>query len=51
MPGKKVAIIGAGWYGCHLAKVLSEQGFDVTLYEKNGEILNEISGNFVYVYI
>jgi hypothetical protein len=43
---KKVAIIGAGWYGCHLARVLSGQGFDVTLYEKNGEILNEISGNF-----
>ncbi len=46
MAGKKVAIIGAGWYGCHTALVLSKQGCDVTLYEKNSEILNEISGNF-----
>lgn len=46
MPNKKIAIIGAGWYGCHIALTLSKLGFDVTLYERNSEILNEISGNF-----
>ncbi len=43
---KKIAIIGAGIYGCQIALTLKQQGFDVILYEKNGMILSEISGNF-----
>jgi glycine/D-amino acid oxidase-like deaminating enzyme len=43
---KKIAIIGAGIYGCQIALTLNQQGFDVVLYEKNGMILSEISGNF-----
>ena len=42
----RIAIIGAGWYGCHLALSLKEAGYDVTLYEKNEEIFSGISGNF-----
>ncbi len=43
---KTVAIIGAGWYGFHLAVTLSEKGFRVVLCEKNDKIFNELSGNF-----
>ena len=43
---KNIAIIGAGWYGCHLALALKKNGHDVTLYEKNNTIFSEISGNF-----
>lgn len=43
---KEIAVVGAGWYGCHIALVLSKRGHQVTLYEKNSEILNELSGNF-----
>ncbi len=32
----KIAIIGAGWVGCHLTKNLSEQGHDITLFEEKG---------------
>jgi glycine/D-amino acid oxidase-like deaminating enzyme len=46
MPHKKIAIVGAGIYGCQIALTLHQQGFDVVLYEKNGMILSEISGNF-----
>jgi glycine/D-amino acid oxidase-like deaminating enzyme len=43
---KKIAIIGAGIYGCQIALTLKQQGFDVILYERNKMILSEISGNF-----
>lgn len=43
---EKIAVIGAGWYGAHTAISLAEKGYDVTLYEKNPKIFNEISGNF-----
>lgn len=42
----KIAIVGAGWYGVHLALSLSKKGHEVTLIEKNAEILSETSGNF-----
>ncbi|WED42097.1 FAD-dependent oxidoreductase [Legionella cardiaca] len=42
----KIAIIGAGWYGCHLALELRKAGYDVTIYEKNSDILSGVSGNF-----
>ncbi len=43
---KKIAVIGAGWYGCHLALSLKKAGYDVVLYEKNHEIFSQISGKF-----
>jgi FAD dependent oxidoreductase len=42
----KFAIIGAGWYGLHLAIELKKRGHEVTLFEKNSAILSEISGKF-----
>lgn len=41
----KVAIIGAGWYGCHLGLMLDAMGCDVNIFEKNNDILSEASGN------
>ncbi len=41
-----IAIIGGGWYGCHLALALKKAGHKVTIFEKNKDILNEVSGNF-----
>jgi hypothetical protein len=42
----RLAIIGAGWYGCHLALELKKAGHDVALYEKNAAIFSQISGSF-----
>ena len=42
----KIAVIGGGWYGCHVALKLAQAGHEVTLFEKNSKILSEISGNF-----
>lgn len=42
----KIAIIGGGWYGCHIARVLQSKGYSVTLFESNDDILKGISGNF-----
>ena len=42
----KIAIIGAGWYGCHLALALKKAGSDVVIYEKNPKIFSQISGTF-----
>lgn len=41
---KKIAIVGAGWYGCHITNLLSRLSFDVTLYEKGAAIFNGASG-------
>lgn len=40
-----VAIVGGGWYGCHIALSLHNLGFEVQLYEKSGRLLNDASGN------
>jgi hypothetical protein len=40
-----VAVIGAGWYGCHIALSLKSLGFDVSLFEQNERPLHEASGN------
>lgn len=42
----EIAIVGAGWYGCHLALELKKQGHEVSLYEKNPRILSQTSGTF-----
>ena len=39
---KKVAVVGAGIFGCTIALVLSKK-FDVDLYERKSDILNERS--------
>ena len=39
---KKIAIIGAGIYGCTLALILNKK-FDVYLFEKRNDILNGVS--------
>lgn len=39
----KILIIGAGWYGCHLAFRLSQLGHHVRLLEKNTEIFTGAS--------
>lgn len=40
----KIAIIGGGWVGCHLAQKLKEK-HNVVIYEKNDELFNETSYN------
>lgn len=40
-----IAIVGAGWYGCHIASVLTSFGFDVRLFDANTRPLLEASGN------
>ncbi|MCE3045437.1 FAD-dependent oxidoreductase [Legionella sp. 16cNR16C] len=42
----EIAIIGAGWYGCHLALALAKAGHKVTLIDKNKAIFQGISGQF-----
>ncbi len=41
----KVVIIGAGIYGCHIASVLIEHGFDISIYEQKSSIFEMASGN------
>lgn len=40
----KIAIIGGGWVGCHLAYKLMDK-HDVVIYEKNKELFSETSYN------
>lgn len=39
----KIGIIGSGWYGCHLAYVLSKYGHIVTIFEKEQTIFSGAS--------
>ena len=38
---KKIAIIGAGVYGCWIAFTLSKKGYEISIFEKNNEIISE----------
>lgn len=40
-----VAVIGGGWYGCHIASSLHLLGFSVELFEQSHRLLGEASGN------
>jgi hypothetical protein len=41
---KKIIIIGTGWYGCHIALILSKyKEYDITIIEKNDSIFNNSS--------
>ena len=39
------AIIGGGWYGCHIAASFTALGFNVTIFEQHHRLLHEASGN------
>ena len=41
-----IAIIGGGWVGCHLAIFLNNQGHNVVIFEKNDDIMKNVSGTF-----
>lgn len=40
---KKIAVIGAGWYGCHIAKTLIERQHNVTIFESGNSIFSGAS--------
>ena len=43
---KKIAIIGAGWFGCHIAHQIKKLNkFDIKLYEKEKDIFLGASSN------
>tara|TARA_B100001057_G_scaffold498678_1_gene606524 strand:- start:7523 stop:8536 length:1014 start_codon:yes stop_codon:yes gene_type:complete len=44
MKRKKFCIIGAGWYGCHIALYLKENGHIVKLHDKENNIFFGASG-------
>ena len=39
----EVAIVGAGWYGCHMAKILKNRDVKVTIFEKDSHIFSQAS--------
>lgn len=41
----KIGIVGAGWYGCHLAAVLRARGAEVDLFEAAEDVLQLASVN------
>lgn len=41
----RICVIGAGWFGCHIAKKLLEEGYKVQLFEKENSIFKSASGN------
>lgn len=40
----KVAIVGGGWYGCHIASYLKNLNMEVVLFERNEQVFMEASG-------
>ena len=43
-PRKKIAIIGAGWFGCYIAYDLINSGYDINIFEKQDKIFKGASG-------
>ena len=41
----KIAIIGAGWFGCHIGYKLKKKNFKIKIFEKNSDIFSNASGN------
>ncbi|MBA6264789.1 FAD-dependent oxidoreductase [Colwellia sp. Bg11-12] len=39
----KIAIIGAGWYGCHTALSLLQKGFEITVFERSDRAISGAS--------
>ena len=44
----RVAIIGGGFYGCAIASVLSNSGFQCTIHEKNHDLLYGTANKNIY---
>ncbi|WP_433456481.1 FAD-dependent oxidoreductase (plasmid) [Streptomyces sp. CA-142005] len=42
---RRIAVVGAGWYGCHMAMTLRAGGHDVHLFEALPHILGGASGS------
>ena len=40
-----IAIIGAGWFGCHIGSELKKKNFNITIFEKEKDIFQNGSGN------
>lgn len=43
---RTIVVVGAGWYGCHIAMELCKAGHRVTLIERRKQITSQCSGNF-----
>ncbi|OUX36068.1 MAG: hypothetical protein CBE33_06715 [Candidatus Pelagibacter sp. TMED273] len=41
---RKILILGAGWYGCHIGLYLKDTGHNVTIFEKESKIFFGASG-------
>ncbi len=41
----KIAIIGAGWFGCHIGYKLKQKKFKIQIFEKGKDIFENASGN------
>jgi len=41
----KICIIGAGWYGSHIARAARQAGHEVTLVDRNARIFQGVSGS------
>ena len=41
----KIAIIGAGWFGCHIGYKLKKNNFNVKIFEKGKDIFDNASAN------
>ena len=41
---KKIAIIGAGWFGCYIGYELIKSGYDIKIFEKEKNIFLGASG-------
>ncbi|OYY73983.1 MAG: hypothetical protein B7Y40_06930 [Gammaproteobacteria bacterium 28-57-27] len=41
----RFAVIGGGWYGCHIAASFRSLGFEVTVFEREERLFSRASGN------
>jgi hypothetical protein len=41
--GMRVAVIGGGWYGCHMAATLIESGAEVRIFERDSDLFTGAS--------
>jgi len=41
---KKIIIIGAGWYGCHIGLYLKRKGYNIKIFDKENDIFQGSSG-------
>lgn len=40
----KIAVVGAGWYGCHIALSLQNRGYEVDVFERGDRVFYGASG-------